>query len=91
MEFGCIFAGQRPQVHEQYAGGAKNPNPVARTDAEVFETILRGAELAEQLGFDSVWVTEHGFSEHSIISSPTASWRPSPRGPAASGWPWDVP
>ena len=70
MEFGCIFAGQRPQLHEQYRSGANNPNPVTRTDTEVFETILSGAELAEQLRFDSVWVTEHGFSEHSIISSP---------------------
>ena len=63
--------GQRPQLHEQYADEHKaNPNPVSRTDVEVYEDILKGAELAEELGFDSVWIAEHAFSEHSIISSP---------------------
>jgi alkanesulfonate monooxygenase SsuD/methylene tetrahydromethanopterin reductase-like flavin-dependent oxidoreductase (luciferase family) len=71
MKFGCFFVGQRPQLHEQYADESKvNPNPVRRTDVQVYEDILRGAELAEQLGFDSVWIAEHAFSEHSIISSP---------------------
>ena len=63
--------GQRPQLHEQYDDGHKaNPNPVSRTDVQVYEDILKGAELAEELGFDSVWIAEHAFSEHSIISSP---------------------
>ena len=71
MKFGCFFVGQRPQLHEQYADERKvNPNPVSRTDVEVYEDILRGAVLAEELGFDSVWVAEHAFSEHSIVSSP---------------------
>ncbi|MBM3222577.1 MAG: LLM class flavin-dependent oxidoreductase [Candidatus Tectomicrobia bacterium] len=71
MEFGCFFVGQRPLVHEQYADRPElNPLPIARTDAEVYHDILRGAKLAETLGFDSVWVAEHAFSEHSIISSP---------------------
>ena len=71
MKFGCFFVGQRPQLHEQYADERKvNPNPVCRTDVEVYEDILKGAVLAEELGFDSVWVAEHAFSEHSIISSP---------------------
>ncbi|MBT97292.1 MAG: hypothetical protein CL902_01525 [Dehalococcoidia bacterium] len=70
MKFGAFFVGQRPQLHEQYYGDMKNPNPVTRTDVEVYEDILRGAELAEELGFDSVWIAEHAFSEHSIISSP---------------------
>ena len=71
MKFGCFFVGQRPLLHEQYADESKvNPNPVRRTDVEVYEDILKGAELAEKLGFDSVWVAEHAFSEHSIISSP---------------------
>ena len=71
MKFGCFFVGQRPQLHEQYADERKvNPNPVHRTDVEVYEDILRGAVLAEELGFDSVWVAEHAFSEHSIVSSP---------------------
>ena len=71
MKFGAFFVGQRPLLHEQYADETKvNPNPVSRTDVQVYEDILRGAELAEQLGFDSVWIAEHAFSEHSIISSP---------------------
>ena len=71
MQFGAFFVGQRPQLHEQYADESKvNPNPVSRTDVQVYEDILKGAELAEELGFDSVWVAEHAFSEHSIISSP---------------------
>jgi alkanesulfonate monooxygenase SsuD/methylene tetrahydromethanopterin reductase-like flavin-dependent oxidoreductase (luciferase family) len=71
MKFGCFFVGQRPQLHEQYADGRKtNPNPVHRTDVEVYEDILKGAVLAEELGFDSLWVAEHAFSEHSIVSSP---------------------
>ncbi len=58
-------------LHEQYADESKvNPNPIRRTDVEVYEDILKGAVLAEELGFDSVWVAEHAFSEHSIISSP---------------------
>lgn len=71
MNFGCFFVGQRPQLHEQYADESKvNPNPVHRTDVQVYGDILKGAVLAEDLGFDSVWVAEHAFSEHSIISSP---------------------
>ena len=71
MKFGCTFLGQRPLLHEQYADESKvNPNPVRRTDAQVYEDILKGAVLAEELGFDSVWVVEHAFSEHSIVSSP---------------------
>ena len=71
MKFGAFFVGQRPQLHEQYDDEHKaNPNPVSRTDVEVYEDILKGAELAEELGFDSVWIAEHAFSEHSIISSP---------------------
>ena len=63
MKFGCFFGGQRPQLHEQYAEGIKvNPNAVSRTDAEVYQDILKGARLGDELGFDSVWVTEHAFS-----------------------------
>ena len=55
MKFGAFFVGQRPQLHEQYDDEHKaNPNPVSRTDVEVYEDILKGAELAEELGFDSV-------------------------------------
>lgn len=70
MEFGAFFVGQRPQLHEQYTDEHKaNPNPVNRTDVEVYEDIPQGAEMAEELGFDSVWIAEHAFSEHNIMSS----------------------
>jgi hypothetical protein len=36
----------------------------------VYHDILKRAKLAEELGFDSVWIAEHAFSEHGIISSP---------------------
>ena len=71
MKFGIFFVGQRPQIHEQYDDESKvNPNPVRRTDSDVYQDILRGAVLAEELGFDSVWIAEHAFSEHSALSSP---------------------
>ena len=71
MHLGAFFIGQRPQIHEQYADGSKmNPNPVFRTDSEVYQDILKGAELAEELGLDSVWIAEHAFSEHSIMPAP---------------------
>ncbi len=71
MKFGCTFLGQRPLLHEQYADESKvNPNPIRRTETEVYGDIVKGAELADELGFDSVWVVEHAFSEHSIVSSP---------------------
>ena len=45
MEFGAFFVGQRPLLHEQCADGSKiNPNPVSRTDVEVYQDILRGIE-----------------------------------------------
>lgn len=71
MKFGAFFVRQRPQLHEQYDDEHKaNSNPVNRTDVEVYVDILKGTELAEELGFDSIWIVEHAFSEHSIISSP---------------------
>ena len=51
MKFGCFFVGQRPQLHEQYADETKvNPNPVRRTDVEVYEDILKGAVLGPKRG-----------------------------------------
>ena len=39
MKFGAFFVGQRPQLHEQYADEHKaNPNPVTRTDVQVYKT-----------------------------------------------------
>jgi alkanesulfonate monooxygenase SsuD/methylene tetrahydromethanopterin reductase-like flavin-dependent oxidoreductase (luciferase family) len=58
-------------MSKQYADNPQaNPNPVRRTDAEVYHDILQGARLVEALGFDSFWIAEHTFSEHGTISSP---------------------
>ena len=41
------------------------------TEREVFDAILKEAELAEELGFDSVWLAEHHFdSTFSTLPSP---------------------
>ena len=51
MKFGAFFVGQRPLLHEQYADESKiNPNPVSRTDVEVYQDILRGAEIGGGTG-----------------------------------------
>ena len=38
----------------------------ARSDAEVYQEELRLAELAEPLGFDSVWSIEHHFTDYTM-------------------------
>ncbi len=37
-----------------------------RTDRDVYQNELRLAELAEPLGFDSIWGVEHHFTNHTI-------------------------
>ncbi len=41
------------------------------TDREVYAEEVRLADLAEPLGFDSVWTTEHHFTNYEMIPSPT--------------------
>jgi alkanesulfonate monooxygenase SsuD/methylene tetrahydromethanopterin reductase-like flavin-dependent oxidoreductase (luciferase family) len=41
-----------------------------RTDRQVWEQELRLASLAEPLGFDSVWTTEHHFTDYMLIPDP---------------------
>lgn len=38
----------------------------ARTDREVYQNELRLADLAEPLGFESVWGVEHHFTNHTV-------------------------
>ena len=38
--------------------------------AEIYEELLRQMELAEELGFDTVFFAEHHFSDYSVIPSP---------------------
>jgi alkanesulfonate monooxygenase SsuD/methylene tetrahydromethanopterin reductase-like flavin-dependent oxidoreductase (luciferase family) len=52
-------------MHVGYAVGFQNPNH-AMSDAEVYRQELRLAEMAEPLGFDSVWSVEHHFTEYTM-------------------------
>jgi alkanesulfonate monooxygenase SsuD/methylene tetrahydromethanopterin reductase-like flavin-dependent oxidoreductase (luciferase family) len=52
-------------MHVGYAVGFQNPNN-ARSDAEVYCQELRLAEMAEPLGFDSIWVAEHHFTDYTM-------------------------
>jgi len=45
-------------------------NPLGLSDAEVYENELRLAELAEPLGFDSVWTVEHHFTDYTLCPDP---------------------
>lgn len=46
-------------------------NPGRQTsDKEVYENDLRLAELAEPLGFDSVWTVEHHFTDYTMCPDP---------------------
>ena len=56
MEFGAFFIG---------------PTLGQGSEREVFDAILREAQLAEQLGFDTVWLAEHHFdATFSTLPSP---------------------
>ncbi|WP_419826256.1 LLM class flavin-dependent oxidoreductase [Sphingomonas sp.] len=41
-----------------------------RTDLEVYKSELDLADLAEPLGFDSIWATEHHFTDYMLLPSP---------------------
>ena len=40
------------------------------SDYEVFHNTLAEIQLADELGFDSVWLAEHHFSRYGILGSP---------------------
>jgi len=46
--------------------------PAGHSQVDVYSDALREAVLAEELGLDSVWLTEHHFSRHGIISDSLA-------------------
>lgn len=48
-----------------YAVAFQNPHN-AISDAEVYRNELRLCEMAEPLGFDSVWSVEHHFDDYAI-------------------------
>jgi alkanesulfonate monooxygenase SsuD/methylene tetrahydromethanopterin reductase-like flavin-dependent oxidoreductase (luciferase family) len=52
-------------MHVGYAPLFQNPDN-ERSDLEVYREELRLAELAEPLGFDSVWSVEHHFTDYTM-------------------------
>jgi alkanesulfonate monooxygenase SsuD/methylene tetrahydromethanopterin reductase-like flavin-dependent oxidoreductase (luciferase family) len=52
-------------MHVGYAPLFQNPND-ALPDQEVYRQELRLAEMAEPLGFDSVWSVEHHFTDYTM-------------------------
>lgn len=52
-------------MHVGYAPLFQNPDN-ARPDLEVYERELRLAELAEPLGFESIWSVEHHFTDYTM-------------------------
>ncbi len=41
-----------------------------RPDYEVYRNELRIAQLAEPLGYDSIWTVEHHFTDYTMIPDP---------------------
>jgi alkanesulfonate monooxygenase SsuD/methylene tetrahydromethanopterin reductase-like flavin-dependent oxidoreductase (luciferase family) len=52
-------------MHVGYAPIFQNPNNTL-SDAEVYRQELRLAEMAEPLGFDSIWTVEHHFTDYTM-------------------------
>ena len=55
MDFGLFFLMQRDETW---------------TEQHVYDSALEQMLAAEPMGYHSVWIAEHAFSEHGIISSP---------------------
>jgi alkanesulfonate monooxygenase SsuD/methylene tetrahydromethanopterin reductase-like flavin-dependent oxidoreductase (luciferase family) len=56
-------------MHVGYTGGFQNPGN-RETDATVYEDELRLADLAVDLGFDSLWTVEHHFTDYFLSPDP---------------------
>ena len=50
-------------MHVGYSAIFQNPED-QMTDYEVYQNELRLAEMAEPLGFDSIWSVEHHFTDY---------------------------
>ncbi len=57
-------------MHVGYATGFQHQSGPEVNDAQFLKADLDMAVRAEDLGFDSIWVTEHHFSNYSISPSP---------------------
>ena len=58
-------------MHVGYTGGFQNPGN-RTSDAEVYADELRLADLAVDLGFDSLWTVEHHFTDYFLSPDPVA-------------------
>src|ERR1019366_4726890 len=56
---------RRNTMHVGYGVAFQNPGN-AISDAEVYRNELRLCEMAEPLGFDSVWSVEHHFDDYTM-------------------------
>ena len=45
-------------------------NPLGLSDEEVYASELRLSDLAEPLGFDSLWTVEHHFTDYTMCPDP---------------------
>jgi alkanesulfonate monooxygenase SsuD/methylene tetrahydromethanopterin reductase-like flavin-dependent oxidoreductase (luciferase family) len=57
-------------MHVGYATGFQHQDGPVSNDATFIKEDLEMALLAESLGFESIWVTEHHFSSYSISPAP---------------------
>ena len=53
----------------KFATFALSDNVAARPPREVLDTTVRQAVLAEELGFDAIWLAEHHFSDYGVAPS----------------------
>jgi alkanesulfonate monooxygenase SsuD/methylene tetrahydromethanopterin reductase-like flavin-dependent oxidoreductase (luciferase family) len=57
-------------MHVGYCAIFQNPGQKI-TDAKVYAEDLRLVDLAEPLGFDSIWTVEHHFTDYTMCPNPT--------------------
>jgi hypothetical protein len=61
---------RRSGMHIGYATGFQHQSGPGLNDTTLIKDDLNMALLAESLGFESIWVTEHHFSDYSISPAP---------------------
>lgn len=72
MDVGMSLFFQSPGFHEEGAEtGELGPRAGPVSDAEVYRHNLELAEMAEPLGFDSLWTVEHHFTGYTMVPDPT--------------------
>src|SRR5690606_23700709 len=63
-------AERMPSMHVGLATGFAHQRGKTYDDARFVREEIENLVLAEQLGFDSVWITEHHFSDYSMSNDP---------------------